>query len=183
MVAYDPTNVRRHWRSILVTIGCLAALGWRYQSELIGAGAGWYLRHIGAQEQRSGDLTQRRAVVARTHRLLLMPPPTDALVPELFDLTTALAERGASGAISLNWSAYIYSSYYRDLLRDRPDGTPARATPQVAAEVDRYVEFYALQKRPDVPGVRITDLMGGGDSYSLEEIERAEREGKPLPLR
>lgn len=174
----------RRIRWVLLAAGCAAVLGWRYQSELIGFGAGWYLHRVAAREGRSGDLTQRRAVLASTHRLLLMPPPPDALVPELFELTTALAQHGASGAISLNWSAYIYTSYYRDLVRDRPTGDPARTSEQVAAELERYVEFYALQKRPDVPGLRISDIMGsGGDSYSLEEIERAEREGRALPLR
>ena len=169
---------------LLLLVLLLAALGWRYQSELIGIGTGWYLRRVAAREQRDGDLTQRRAVVARVHRWLLMPPPPDALLPELFDLTTALAARSAAGAVSLNWSAYIYSSYYRDMVRDRPNGTPARTAAQVTAEVDRYAEFYALQKRPDVPGVRLSDVVGaGGYSYSLEEIEKADREGRALPIK
>ena len=169
---------------LLLLVLLLGALGWRYQSELIGIGTGWYLRRVAAREQRDGDLTQRRAVVARVHRWLLMPPPPDALLPELFDLTTALAARSAAGAVSLNWSAYIYSSYYRDMVRDRPSGAPARTAAQVTTEVDRYAEFYALQKRPDVPGVRLSDVVGaGGDSYSLEEIEKADREGRALPIK
>jgi hypothetical protein len=175
---------RLRWRWILLVLGCAAGLVWRYQSELIGLSAGWYLRRVAAREVRAGDLTQRRAIVERTHRLLLMPPPPDALVPELFELATAMAQRGASGAISFNWSAYIYTSYYRDLVRDRPNGEPARTPAQVDAELDRYVEFYALQKRPDTEGVRLSDILGGeGESYSLDEIERADREGRALPLR
>jgi hypothetical protein len=166
---------------IVVVVGALA---WRYQSELIGLGARWYLSRMAARESADNTLTRRRAVVSQFHRLLLMPAPPDGMVAELFDLITLLSERMASGAISLNWGAYIYTSYVRDMVRDRPTGTPARAKDAVLVELDRYVEFYYLRKRPDVPGIRVGDLLGsGGESYTLEEIEQAHREGRELPLR
>lgn len=175
---------RRRLGIALTLLVALGSLAWHYQSKLIGFGAGWYLSRVAASENGSGDLTKRRAVVAGTHRMLLMPPPQDALVPELFDLVTALAARSAAGSMSMNWSAYVYTSYFQDMMRERPTGEPARTPEQVAAEVERYAQFYALQQRPDVPGVRVSDLLGdSGDSYTLEEIEKAEKEGHPLPLK
>jgi len=157
---------------------------WRHQSKLIGLGARWYLSRIATRESAGSVLTRRRDVVGRFHRFLLMPAPPDVMVPELFDLITLLSERMASGAISFNWGAYIYTSYVRDMIRDRPGGTRARAKAEVQAELERYVEFYSLRERPDVPGVRVGDLLGtGGDSYTLQEIEQAHREGREVPLR
>jgi hypothetical protein len=168
----------------LAVILAAGALAWRYQSNLIGLGARWYLGHIAASEQASHEPTRRRDVLARFHRLLLMPAPPDAMVPELFDLITLLSQRMASGAISLDWGAYVYTSYVRDLVRDRPDGAPVRTKAQVASELERYVAFFSLRKRPDVPGVRVGDLLGtGADTYTLEEIEQAHREGREIPLR
>lgn len=176
--------LKRRWVQILLVLLVLGGVGWRYQSEIIGKAASWYLSGIAQREQQSGDLTQRRDIVTRTHRMLLMKAPPDSLVPELFDLTTALAGRTATGAISLNWSAYIYSSYYLDLTRERPTGSPARTPDQIAGEIDRYAAFYALQKRPDAGGVRITDLMNDDkDTISLEEIEQADREGRQIDIR
>jgi hypothetical protein len=166
---------------VVLTAG---ALVWWQQSRLIGLGAGWYLGHIAATERAGSTLTRRREVVGRFHRFLLMPPPPDVMVGELFDLITLLSERMASGAISFNWGAYIYTSYVRDMIRDRPAGTPVRAKTEVQAELDRYVEFYYLRERPDAPGVRVGDLLGTGqDTYTLEEIEQAHREGRESPLR
>jgi hypothetical protein len=177
---------RKRRRLLIGLVLVLAAGGlvWRYQSELIGLSARWYLGHIAASERAGSDLTRRRDLVARFHRLLLMPPPPDAMIPELFDLITLLSERMASGAISLNWGAYIYTSYARDMVRDRPDGSPAHTQAQVESELDRYVEFFSVRERPDVPGVRVSDLLGtGADTYTLEEIEQAHREGRDIPLK
>jgi hypothetical protein len=173
---------RRRFRialSLVLTIGFAA---WHWQSELIGLGARWYLQRIAARD--GGGTGERRAVVERMHRLLLMPPPEEAMVGELFELVTALSTRVAAGSVSLNWAAYIYTGYVRDLIRDRPTGTPARTAPEVVAELDRTVAFYAIGKRPDVPGIRLSDLTGvGTDSYTVEEIDQAAREGRDLPLR
>lgn len=165
---------------VLLVLGAAAA--WHWQSQLIGMGARWYLSYVAAREEAGGALTSRRQAVARMHRLLLLAPPADPLVPELFDLVTAVSSRVASGQIDFAWAAYVYTSYERDLVRDRPTGAPRRAFAEVEREVERYVEFYALQRRPDAQGVRLRDLAGepAGESFTLEEIEQAHREGRDL---
>ncbi|MBX3023494.1 hypothetical protein KF840_01150 [bacterium] len=177
--------MRRPARLAIAAAGCAVVLGgagWYWQSELIGVGARWYLERVAAREEASGSLAERRAAVARMHGLLLLSPPPDALVPELFDLITAVSSRVASGAIDFPWAAYVYNSYERDLARDRPLGVPRRSRSEVEREVARYVDFYALRKRPDVDGVRLRDLAGApaGESFTVEEIEQAAREGRDL---
>jgi hypothetical protein len=169
------------WAAGLLIVGGLAA--WRWQSEIIGVGARLYLGSIAAREEASGALTERRAAVARTQRMLLMGPPPDALVPELFDLITAVSSRVATGEIDLNWAAYVYTSYQRDLVAERPSGTPRRSMAEIETVVAEYVRFYSLRKRPDQSGIRLRDLGPGAppDSYTVEEIERAMREGRKLP--
>ena len=178
----------RSRRRVLAFVGCavlaVGVLGWRHQSVLIGRAAEWYLGRVAARERAAGTIEGRRQAVARVHRLLLMEPPTDAMVPELFDLMTLLSTRVATGAVSGNWAAYLYTRYARDLVRDRPSGEPARSRDEVEADLDRAVEFYAIRKRPDEPGVRAADLLGvGGESYTVDEIEQAAKEGRELKLR
>ncbi len=179
--------MRRGVRILLVVVGVLAggaALAWRYQSEIIGAGARWYLARIAAQERASGSIARRRDAVTRLHRVLLLEPPADALVPELYDVMTLLADDVATGEMSVSWAAYVYTGYVRDMIRDRPNGQPPRTVEQMEAHLASVREFYAIRKRPDVPGVRVRDFTGGGpDEYTLEEIEQAAREGRELPLR
>jgi len=113
-----------------------------------------------------------------------MPPPDDVLVPELFDLVTQLSSRVATGEVSLNWGAYIYTAYQRDMLQERPSGTPRRSPEEVGAQLTRYIQFFAIQKRPDQRGVTVGDLMGTGDDViTLDEIQQAEKSGKEIDLR
>jgi hypothetical protein len=113
-----------------------------------------------------------------------MAPPPDALVPELFDVVTLVSRRVASGEISFDWVAHLYTTYERDLVQQRPTGTPRRTPDEIKIEVDRYVQFYAIRKRPDARGVTVGDLLGTGDDViTLEEIEEAERTGKEIDLR
>lgn len=157
---------------------------WSWQSQLIGMTGRWYMARIAAREDRSGALAGRSAFIAQMNRYLLMPPPPDALVPELFDLTTQLSARIASGEISLNWAAYIFTAYQRDMVQQRPDGTPRRTAEEVGAQLAQYVEFFAIQKRPDQRGVTVGDLLGEGDEViTLEEIEESERSGRNIDLR
>ena len=161
----------------LLIVGLLA---WQYQSRLIGAAARWYLERVAAQEERSGNLDRRRETIARIHRQLLIAPPSDALVPELYDLVTLLSARVASGEISLSWSAYIYTSHLRDAALARPDGKSRLSQAALERIVQRQVEFFSLRKRPDEDGVRFDDLVGDGESYTVEEIEEAHRQGRDL---
>lgn len=177
--------MRRGWRILIGVIGGLALAGfaaWHWESQLIGMAAHSYLGWIAAREDANGDLTKRRAAVAGMQRMLLLSPIDDAYVPELFDLMTAVSTRVSSGAIDYAWAAYVYTSYERDMMRDRPGGAPRRSMPEVEAAVHDYVEFYRLQKRPDVDGVQLRDLAGDseGKSFTLEEIEQADREGRDL---
>jgi len=173
---------RRWTLGVLAILALLGATGWYWQSHLIGAGARWYLARVAAREEASGDLSQRRAAVVRMQRLLLLQPIDDVYVPELFDLLTAVSSRVSSGQIDLPWAAYVYTSYQRDLILQRPGGTPRRPFEQVEAAVREYVEFYRLEKRPDVDGIRLRDLTGApeGRSFTIEEIEQAVREGRDL---
>ena len=175
--------MRRKLLVVALALAVAGAAGWRWQTTLVGAGARWYLTRIAAREQPTGDLTRRRAVVARVSRTLLLPPPPDGMVGELFELITQMSDRTARGEISLAWFAYLYTGYARDLARDRPDGTPARTPAEVRVALDRTVAFFSIRKRPDVPGVTVADVLGGGDGYTLEQIDQAAREGKTLPLR
>jgi hypothetical protein len=179
---------RRRWARVLLGVVVLLVAGgllaWRHQSLLIGRSAEWYLSRVAAAENTSGTLERRREILRNLNRQLLMPAPDDALVPELFDLVTLVSSRVATGEISLNWVAYIYTTYQRDMVNQRPTGTPRRALAEVRAEVDRLVRFYAIQKRPDQEGITVGDLLGTGDDViSLEEIEAAEKSGEQIDLR
>ncbi len=170
------------WAALAVTVAVL--VGWRYQTTLVGAGARWYLSRIAARERATGDLTQRRAVVDRVSRTLLLPPPSDGMVAELFELITQMSDRTARGEISLAWFAYLYTSYTRDLVRDRPDGTPTRSAAEVRRSLDQSLAFFSIRKRPDASGVTVADVLGaGGEAYTRDQIDQAAREGRTLPLR
>ena len=174
----------RRWARVLLVllavIGLLGAAAWHWQSQLIGRGAEWYLTRVAESENTSGTLDRRRAILANVNQQLFMPPPSDALVPELFDLVTLVSNRVATGEISLNWVAYLYTTYQRDMVEKRPTGTPRRSLDQVRGELDRLVAFYAIQKRPEQDGIKVGDILGtGDDTISLDEIES----GKEIDLR
>jgi hypothetical protein len=166
----------------IVVVGGL--LAWRYQSVLIGSGAEWYLSRVAQDENTSGKLDRRKEILANINKQLLMPAPPDPLVPELFDLVTLVSSRVATGDISLNWVAYLYTTYQRDMVQQRPDGTPRRSLEDVRAELERLVRFYAIKKRPEQDGIKVGDLLGTGDDViSLDEIEESEKSGKAIDLR
>ena len=108
------------------------------------------LRTVARMDVADGGIAERRAVLAGLHRGLLMDPPADGLVPELFDLITLMAPRMAAGEIRETWAAYVYTTYQRDLVRDRPGGDPRRAEPEIATALADYAEYYRLQAREDV---------------------------------
>jgi hypothetical protein len=167
--------------AVLFVAGLLV---WRYQSVLIGRAAEWYLSRVAEDENTSGTLTRRKEILQNLNRQLLMPAPADPLVPELFDLVTLVSSRVATGEISLNWVAYLYTTYQRDMVNQRPDGTPRRSFEEVRAELENLIRFYAIQKRPDQEGIKVGDILGTGDDViSLDEIEEAEKSGQAIDLR
>jgi hypothetical protein len=175
-------------RRLLTVLGVLVVIGvaaWYWQSQIIGYTARWYLARQARAEEASHSIEKRRATLVQFNSLLLMPPPNDAFVPELYDLVTGLSSRVATGEISLNWAAYIYTTYQRDLERDRPTGEPRRSTEEVNAQLAKYIEFFSIQKRPDAQGITVGDVLGadGDDVITLDEIEEADRTGKDLDLR
>jgi hypothetical protein len=105
------------------------------------------LVRIAAEENTTGSLTKRREVLDDVARQLAMAAPPDALVPELFDLLAAMAPRVEARAISPAWASYVYTSYQRDLVKDRPTGVPRRTEGEVARALDGYVEFFRLRAR------------------------------------
>jgi hypothetical protein len=179
---------KRRWaRVVLVLLAVLVvggAFAWRYQSVLIGRAAEWYLSRVAESENTSGKLERRKEILTTLNRQLLMPAPPDALIPELFDLVTLVSSRVATGEISLNWVAYLYTTYQRDMLQQRPTGMPRRSFEQVHAELERLVQFFSIKKRPDQQGIKVGDILGTGDDViSLDEIEEAEKSGKAIDLR
>jgi hypothetical protein len=176
--------MRRYVPALLLILVVGGVAAWHWQSQLIGSGAQWYLGRIARSEGASGTVAQRRTILTQLNRYLLMPPPDDVLVPELFDLVTQLSSRVATGEVSLNWAAYIYTAYQRDMLQERPTGTPRRSSGEVGERLARYIQFFAIQKRPDQRGVTVGDLMGTGDDViTLDEIQQAEKSGKEIDLR
>jgi len=146
------------------------------QGPALAPGARWYLTRMADAESQAGSIEQRRALLTAVNRALLMPPPADPLVPELFELVTQLSSRVESGEVSPNWAAYIYTVYQRDMVRDRPDGMPRRSSEEVAARLAEYVEFFSLRKRPDAPGVSLGDFFGsGGNGFTRHEMRDADR--------
>ncbi len=173
---------RRGWIIAAVAVVVGAAAAWHWQSYIIGISARWYLSRVAAGEEARGDLTKRREAVSGMQRTLLLQPLDDAYVPEVFDLLTAVSTRVASGEIDLSWAAFVYTSYQRDLILQRPGGQPRRSLGEVDAAVRGYVDFYRLEKRPDGSGIKLRDLAGApeGKSFTLEEIEQAAKEGRDL---
>jgi hypothetical protein len=178
----------RRWARVLLVLVVVLAVGlgaaWYYQSVLIGSAAEWYLSRVAESENTSGKLERRKEILTSINRSLLMPAPDDALVPELFDLVTLVSSRVATGEVSLNWVAYIYTTYQRDMVVKRPNGMPRRDLADVRTELDRLIAFYSIQKRPEQAGIKVGDILGTGDDViSLDEIEAAEKTGKSIDLR
>ena len=128
------------------------------------------LRRIAADDDASGRLERRKAIVAGVDRQLLMPAPEDALVLELFDFVVALAPRMESGAIDPAWGSYLYTTYERELRRDRPAGRPRRTPAEIATVLDGYVEFFHI--RADPRRVRATSERQGFDAMQDWRTER-----------
>jgi hypothetical protein len=113
------------------------------------------LRRIATDDDAARRLERRREIRAGLNRQLLMPPPDDALVPELFDFVVALAPRLESGTMSAAWGSYLYTTYQRDLGAERPRGVPRRTTPEIETVLADWIEYYAIRETPRAnrPGV------------------------------
>jgi hypothetical protein len=110
------------------------------------------LRRLAAEDEAEGAIRRRTPVVAAIHRGLLMSPPRNEHVAELFDVLSVMAGRADSGEIREARGAYVYTTYERDLERDRPDGLPRRDRSAIEVIVRDHVEHYHLQAAPAGPG-------------------------------
>src|SRR4029453_4627775 len=127
---------------------------------------------VAEAENTSGKLDRRREILASVNRQLFMPPPSDAPLPQPSDFLTLLSSRVATGEISLNWVAYLYTTYQRDMVEHRPTGTPRRSIDQAHPRPHRLVPSHPSPNRPDQDGIKVGDILGtGDDTISLDEIE------------
>jgi hypothetical protein len=90
-----------------------------------------------------------REAIAIAHAVLLLPRPSEALVPELFDCFEIISQRAATGEIAPHWAAHLYTNYYLDMVRDRPNGQPRRSPEEIRSRLDADIEFYYIRKRPE----------------------------------
>lgn len=104
------------------------------------------LRRLRDEDDAAGRLDRRRDLVAGLNRQLLLTPPEDRFVPELFDFLVALAPHVESGAVSTAWSSYLFTTYQRDVTRDRPDARPRRSSADVDAVLGEMLQHYALRE-------------------------------------
>jgi hypothetical protein len=106
-----------------------------------------------------------------------MPPPADAIAPELFDFVTAMAPRMEAGTISTPWAGYLYTVYQRDMRQERPQGRPRRSQAEVEAVLDGYVEFFAIRADPrgGTPGAAGGSADPAADGYDALRQWRDER--------
>jgi hypothetical protein len=105
------------------------------------------LARIATEDNLTGALGRRREVLGEVAKQLLMGPPPDPFVPELFDFLTAMAPRMQSGVVSPAWGSYLYTEYQRNLVRERPTGLPRRSAPEVQQSLDRSIQFFHLEAR------------------------------------
>jgi hypothetical protein len=124
------------------------------------------LRSVNDEDDAAGRLDRRREVVATLNRQLLMPPPDDHLVPELFDLVVALAPQMEAGVVSPAWGSHLFTTYQRELAAERPDGTPRRSTADIDRIIVEWKAFYALRSDPRRGGDAATPAAARPDAPS-----------------
>lgn len=106
------------------------------------------LRRTAAADEAASSTEQRRELLAGMNRQVLMGPPDDVLVPELFDFVVVMAPRMEAGVISPGWASYLYTTYQRDLRAERPGGAPRRSIPEITVVLDGWVEHYHIRANP-----------------------------------
>lgn len=169
---------------LAIALLLVGGAAWHWQSRLIGWAGTRYLAHLEAADDAAGSLARRRDLLTRLHERLLLQPPPDALVPALFDVAAELTPRVARGEMTLAWAAYLYTNWARDLREQGAAGASPPDRGAIHAKIEQQIAFFAIRKRPDVPGVRLHDLVGGDDEdvLTLEQIDRAYEEGRTLDL-
>ena len=105
------------------------------------------LRRVAAEDDLPKRLERRTQIVAGVQRQLLMAPIDDTLVPEMFDVLIALAPRMESGTVSPAWASWIYSTYERDLVKERPTGAPRRSHVEIDRALGELVAYYHIREK------------------------------------
>jgi hypothetical protein len=106
------------------------------------------LRRVAAEDDPPKRLERRTHVISGVQRQLLMAPLDDAFVPEMFDVLVALAPRMESGTVSAAWASWIYTTYERDLAKERPTGTPRRSHVDIDRALGELVAYYHIRENP-----------------------------------
>jgi hypothetical protein len=130
------------------------------------------LARIAAEDEPAGLLDRRREILIGLNRQMLMSPPDEQFVPEVYDFVTVLAPRMEAGAVSPAWGSYLLTTYQRDLRTQRPDGRPRRSRGEIEEVMDGYVEFFRLRydprdPRPDASGAGFEDTRSWRDEQRL----------------
>ncbi len=93
--------------------------------------------------------TVAHETIRTVHQVLLLAPPPQQLVPELWDFYLVLSERAATGEVSPGWAAYLYTNYFLDLVQQRPSGLPRRDRNEIRQHLQASIEYYNIRKRPE----------------------------------
>ena len=140
-----------------------------------------HLARVAAEEDATGGITWRRECRRRGAPAHRRRRRTRSC-PKLFDLLVDTAPRMESGTISTTWGSYVYTTYQRDLLRERPTGAPRRSPPEVTRAVDAWSS--SKLQAPGGPeaghhrGRRLRRDAGPAQRASTRSLRRL---GLPLP--
>jgi hypothetical protein len=118
------------------------------------------LRRVAAEDDPPKRLERRTRIISGVQRQLLMAPADDALVPEMFDVLIALAPRMESGTVSAAWASWIYTTYERDLAKERPSGTPRRSHVEIDRALAELVAYYHIRENPKATPPASPDRQG-----------------------
>jgi len=106
------------------------------------------LRRVAAEDDPPKHLERRVKILSGVHRQLLMAPLDDTLVAEMFDVLSALAPQMEAGTVSPAWASYIYTTYARDLTKERPTGRPRRTHVEIDRTLAAMVAYYGVRTNP-----------------------------------
>jgi hypothetical protein len=106
------------------------------------------LRRVAAEDDPPRHLERRTQIISGVQRQLLLAPLDDPFVPEMFDVLVALAPQMESGTVSPAWASFIYTSYERDLAKERPTGKPRRSRVEIDRALGEMVAYYDIRANP-----------------------------------